>query len=242
MNIATYIKGDIDSPKLALVLPGLLDTKDYPHMQSHVDYLAKQGYLAVSLDAPGTWGSGDDIEAYTITNYLGAIDQLITKYGNKPTTLVGHSLGGFVASLAITRSKNIETLIAIMSPHAYVRITNQETINRWRSEGVRVSQRDLPDNADEKKTFRLPYSFVEDAGQYKALPGLAQSTIPKLFVAAKYDVAVEPALVQASYDAAAGPKEFLLFDSDHDYRRHPELIEQMNDVIGGFIKGARPAT
>ena len=63
-KLATYQAGDPDAQKLALVLPGFLDTKDYAHMKAHVDLLAAQGYFALSIDFPGTWESGDDIELY----------------------------------------------------------------------------------------------------------------------------------------------------------------------------------
>jgi hypothetical protein len=43
------MKGDQDAAKLALVLPGRLDTKDYAHMVSAVDFLSARGYLAVSF-------------------------------------------------------------------------------------------------------------------------------------------------------------------------------------------------
>lgn len=51
-NLAVYKKGDENSPKLALVMPGKLDTKDYSNMRRHVDYLAGLGHLAISFDPP----------------------------------------------------------------------------------------------------------------------------------------------------------------------------------------------
>ena len=36
-KLAIYSKGNPKSKKLALVLPGKLDTKDYAHMKSHVE-------------------------------------------------------------------------------------------------------------------------------------------------------------------------------------------------------------
>lgn len=93
-NLAVYQKGSPDSKKLALVLPGRLDTKDYPHMRSHVDFLASKGYLALSFDPPGSWESEGDISLYLTTNYLKAVKELINHFGNKPTLLIGHSRGG----------------------------------------------------------------------------------------------------------------------------------------------------
>ena len=82
-EIAVYSKGDINSKKFALVLPGKLDTKDYFHMKSHVDYLAHLGFFALSFDPPGTWDSPGDIRLYTMTNYLKAIHELIAYFGNR---------------------------------------------------------------------------------------------------------------------------------------------------------------
>jgi len=53
-KLAAYIQGKPTADGLAIVLPGKLDTKDYAHMQSHVDFLAERGYLALSFDPPGT--------------------------------------------------------------------------------------------------------------------------------------------------------------------------------------------
>src|SRR3989344_7326448 len=104
-ELAEYQQGDTNSSKLALVLPGKLDTKDYPHMRSHVDFLAGKGYLAVSFDPPGTWESPGDISLYTMTNYLRSVNELIEHFGNKPTFVMGHSLDGALAMEASFRNE-----------------------------------------------------------------------------------------------------------------------------------------
>lgn len=53
-QLAIYSQGNSNSSKLALVLPGKLDTKDYANMRGHVNYLANLGYFALSFDPPGT--------------------------------------------------------------------------------------------------------------------------------------------------------------------------------------------
>ena len=72
-ELATISKGSDDSNKIALVLPGLLDTKDYTHMVSFVDFLSSKGYFALSFDAPGTWESSGGVELYTTSNYKKAV-------------------------------------------------------------------------------------------------------------------------------------------------------------------------
>lgn len=105
-KLAIYSKGDKNSPRLALVLPGKLDSKDYPHMHSHVDYLAKKGYFALTFDPPGTWESPGDIKLYTMTNYIKAVNELIENFGNKPTFVMGHSFGGSIALYVGTNQSN----------------------------------------------------------------------------------------------------------------------------------------
>lgn len=96
-ELAVCAKGDPRSSKLALVLPGRLDTKSYIHNTRLVDYLASRGYFALSFDPPGTWESPGDITLYTTTNYLKAVDELIEYFGGKPTLLAGHSRGGTIS-------------------------------------------------------------------------------------------------------------------------------------------------
>lgn len=240
-KLATYRNGNESTQKLALVLPGLLDTKDYPHMQSHVDFLASKGFYAISFDPPGTWQSSEDIHEYTMTNYLAAIDELIAEHGNKPTLLVGHSLGGLIAARAAARNPHTTAFVAIMSPASLVREENGElravgrTFEQWRQEGTRPSDRDLPEDPAKTKHFELPFSFAEDAQKYNSLEGLKNLTKPKLFIAGKADAKITPAMVKATFDAAAEPKQYVEIESDHDYRRSSELIEEVNQILGEFL-------
>jgi pimeloyl-ACP methyl ester carboxylesterase len=114
-ELAVYAKGDPNSPKLAIVVPGRLDTKDYIHNTSLVDYLAQLGYYAVSFDPPGTWESPGGMELYTSTNCIEAVNELIEHFGNKPTVVAGHSRGGTVAMLAGTTNQHITHIIPIFS-------------------------------------------------------------------------------------------------------------------------------
>lgn len=231
-SVATYMKGDTDASKMAIVLPGFLDTKDYPHMRGHVDFLAQQGYLALSFDPPGTWESGGMVADYTMTNYLRAVDDLIAHFGNKPTLLVGHSMGGSVAMLSAISNPHVVCFAAIMSAASYIRADNyNDRVFKWQKEGVKVSYRGLPDDPSVKKEFALPYSFSEDAAQYDAREGLKTLHKPKLFIAGDKDDVVSASLVSELYELAAEPKQYVLLDSDHDYRRHPELINKVNDCL-----------
>ena len=230
-ELAIYSKGDSKSPKLALVLPGRLDTKDYPHMKSHVRFLANLGYFALSFDPAGTWESPGDIKLYTMTNYLKEIDELIKHFGNKPTFVMGHSRGGSMAMLAAVTNSCVTSFVAVTS-----QATASEPSRDLKPGGFQAEFRDLPGNPQEKRRFDLPYSFFEDAAKYDMTGRLKTCTKPKLFIYGTRDVTISPELEKKAYEVSAEPKQLHALDSDHDYRWHPKLIEEVNRVVGDFIK------
>jgi pimeloyl-ACP methyl ester carboxylesterase len=235
-TLAVNAKGNPDSEKLALVLPGKLDSKDYAHMQSHVDLLSSLGFFAVTFDPPGTWESPGDISLYTTTNYLRAIDELIEHFGNKPTFVVGHSRGGSMATYSGITNSKIYAFAAIMS-YVYKKDAKARDEDKFREKGFIESFRDLPPGGGERvKKFVLPLSFLEDQKQYVMDEKIKTCIKPKLFIAGKHDVLVPPETVRESFGLAAKPKEFYEIDSPHDYRLYPDAIKQVNKVIEGFLR------
>ena len=233
-ELAVYQRGNSDEGKLALVLPGRLDTKDYPHMHSHVDLLSGLGYFALSFDPPGTWGSPGGIGLYTMTNYFRAINELIEHFANRPTILVGHSRGGSLAMLAGTTNPYVTHFAAIMS-HASSAIPASEA--EYIKSGRNVSYRDIPGDESAKRRFQLPYSYFEDAAKYDMTDNLRTCSKPKLFVAGTRDVVVDPAGVKAMYEQAAEPKVLAQIESSHDYRRSQDKIAEVNQLLEKFLTG-----
>lgn len=232
-ELAIYAKGDVASSKLALILPGRLDTKDYVHMRSLVDHLSQRGYYAVSFDPPGTWESPGDSELYTTTNYLIAINELITYFDNRKTVLIGHSRGGSMAMLAGVRNPYVTHFAAIMSHHGP---TTTGTV--LPGELPKISTRDLPPGTTrtkERKTFTLSADYFQDQLQYDVLEDLKTCVKPKLFVYGTKDELVSARHVKEMYRVAAEPKRLEVLETEHDYRLHPEVIEQVNQTVAEFL-------
>jgi len=236
-ELAVYRKGDEDSAKLTLVLPGKLDTKDYAHMRSHVDYLAKKGHLALSFDPPGTWESPGSIELYNMTNWLRAINELIEYFDNRPSFVMGHSRGGGMSILAGTTNPHITHFAVIMSGYSYgFDLRDKESEEEWKTRGYKVHTRDKPPGGGPREVeFKLPYSYQEDSAQFDMSDALKKSTKPKLFILGKTDSLIKPETVKAAFDMSAEPKELYELDSGHDYRHDSELINEVNSVIGKFL-------
>lgn len=236
-QLAAYIKGDKKADKLALALPGLLDTKDYLHLRSHVDFLADKGYLALSFDPPGTWESAGSISLYTVTNYLKAINELIDYFGHRPTFVMGHSRGGTMSLYTGVTNPSVFAFASVMLSHVNgMPPVMDDKVIHWREEGFRHEMRDLPPGGGPKvKSFDLPYSFFEDQTRYDMTDKLVQCAKPKLFIYGKYDNAATPEKVHSIYDIAPEPKKIAGINSDHNYRHHTQLIAQVNRIIGDFL-------
>lgn len=228
-TLATIQFGDPAAEKLMLCLPGRLDTKDYAHMVAHAEYFAEHGYFVVSFDPPGTWESPGDIALYTVENYLKAIDELIEHFGDRPTVTLGHSRGGTMSMMAGIRNPHITHFVAVMSHYGP---SGRPDV----AQDFQVSTRDLPpgtERTEERKEFKLPMSYFDDDTDYT---GLETCEKPKLFFYGTEDVLVTPADVRETYDVAAEPKVIHELDSDHDYRLHPAVIAEVNQVVEKFLE------
>lgn len=231
-ELAVISKGNERSKKLAIAIPGRLDTKDYANFVSHIDYLANRGYCALAFDPPGIWDSSGGIEIYTTTSYLKAIDELIEYFGSKPTLLLGHSRGGTVAMLAGTTNPNVRGFVAIMATYG-IPTPPDATQN-----GVHMSYRDLPpgtSKTQKRKEFALPMNYFKDGEKYDPIPALKNCTKPKLLFYGTNDEFTKPERVKEIYESIPEPKMIHELNSDHDYRYHSEVVDEVNNVIGQFL-------
>ena len=137
--------------KLALLLPGYLDSPDYLHLIIFEKRLQDLGYTVERLDVCNLWQTGD-VNNYSITNFLKQIKDHIDFYKNQnpeEILLIGHSNGGFAAIIAGSKFPEITKIIALCPPPDK---TGSEI--KWK-EGFRISKRDLPKNKTKFREFEI---------------------------------------------------------------------------------------
>ncbi|MCL4390222.1 MAG: alpha/beta hydrolase [Patescibacteria group bacterium] len=232
-ELAILASGNRNARKLALLLPGRLDTKDYACFPSHADYLAEYGFYAVAFDPPGTWESSGGINLYTTTNYIKAVGELIEYFNNKPTLLMGHSRG---AAVSIFASVNLAVvgIVPIMANFGEPTAPGEEAMQK----GYKLSYRDLPPGTSktkEQKEFKLPAAYWEDGKQYNAGEILKICRKPKLLIYGDKDEFTPVDVAKKLFEEAPAPKMIKEIHSTHDYRYSPEAIEEVNKELGKFL-------
>lgn len=233
-RLAVNSTGDPNSKRLAVALPGRLDTKDYECFNKHLGLFAAKGFHAVSFDPPGTWESPGSIELFSTTNYIKAVNELIEYYGNKPTLLLGHSRGGATATLAGTHNPNVIGLALVNPSLGAPTPPDAKTIKT----GVYVDYRDFPPGTtrtDKKKRFEMTLNYFKDGSKYNDAEVLKTCTKPKIIFYATDDEFNTPEEVEKVFFSIPGPKELHSIKCTHDYRLYPKVVEEINIGIGLFI-------
>ncbi len=226
--------------KLAVLLSGKLDSKDYAHLFALAEKLSELGFFALRFDPTGTWESEGEIKDFTVSQYLRDVKAAIDYAENErekfgEIVLLGHSLGGMVAIIYGAQDRRISAVAAIMPPEATMR--SEESEKRWRERGFSISKRDLPRDPGQKRIFSVPYSYYEDARKYSALASAPNFKNPLLLITGELDDIVLPERVQKIYEAANEPKKFVMLkDIEHNYRLHDGEINVVNNAVADFLK------
>ena len=114
-----------------------------------------------------------NFEKLTITGQLRVIDAAV---GGKRATLIGSSLGGYLAGLYASKHPNIERLVLMAPAFEFPRRWRErfppEDLARWKRDGSRkfFHYSYLEDRP-------LGYQFVEDASQYEDEPDFQQPAL-----------------------------------------------------------------
>ena len=220
--------------RLAILCPGYLDSKDYKDLVGLAEVLRRQGYTVVRFDPTGIWESEGEISDYTTTQYLedikGVLEYMLKENTYTYILLGGHSRGGMVSILYAVCDPRISIVLGIMP--SFGRSMAGRRREEWKETGVSISTRDLPDNKDKKREFRVPYSHVEDRDKYNVVEDVKKIKVPIILVAGELDDVVLPEDVKRIFDNANEPKKFVTIAGiRHDYRYNDGEVKIVNENI-----------
>lgn len=218
--------------KLALLLPGYLDSPDYLHLKNFDKRLTELGYTVERLDACNLWETGN-VDTYSITNYVKQIRERVEFYKDQnpeEVILLGHSLGGFTAIIAGSRIAEVTKIISLCPPPDRL-----GSSLRWEENKPRHSVRELPNDPSQFRAFDIPYSFVQDGLQYSAVKEVENINKPVMIFIALEDKSVPPTDTEQIVANANNPHVVRQPNMGHDFRRSQEECAIVMAEIEKFL-------
>lgn len=218
--------------KVALLLPGYLDSPDYLHMITFEKGLKELGYVTERIDPCNLWNGGD-INKYTLTNYIKQVKERVDFYKDEnpeEIILIGHSLGGFVSIIAGCRIPEVDKIISLCSPPDTV-----SALGKWKGKEPRHSERNLPNDVNSSRSFDVPYTFAEDGIQYSAVEEVKRCEKPMMIFIALNDQSVAPEETEKIVTAAINPYVVRQPNMGHNFRNNQEECDIVMKEIDKFL-------
>ena len=127
--------------------------------------------LGIGLEIPDL--ADGKFERLTITGQLGVIERVAR---DEPVTLLGSSMGGYLAALFAAQHTNVKKLM-LMAPafcfsKRWPQALGQTAMEEWRLSGVLKVF-----HYSQGRTVELGYQLIEDGRQYEDYPAVLQPTL-----------------------------------------------------------------
>jgi pimeloyl-ACP methyl ester carboxylesterase len=194
-----------------------------PHSTKAQFFAARLAACCAKLHCPDF--SEPDFAGLTISRMLQQVEKHIAALAPGNVTLIGSSLGGFVAVEAaargVSQARHGITQLILLAPAVELEWERWSEvgpggIDRWRSAGsIEIFHYGYGEPR------RLNFSFYEDAVRYA--PASRCLETPMLIFQGRYDESVQPATVERF--ARAQPRATLhMLDDDHQLKNSLEFI------------------
>lgn len=215
--------------KLALLLPGYIESPDYHHLVVIDQHLTRNGYQVIRVDACHLWETGDG-HSYSTTDYINQVKEIVRSYlPQNPTEilLVGHSLGCLVSLVVGQEVPGVSKIVCLCPPSSL-----DKSDHKW-VDGFRVSQKDLPGDSQKFRQFSVPFSFTNDRKQYSIIDSLKSNQLPLQIIMGTLD----PSTSELSPIIKVLNKvNFQVIEAmGHDFRQSEDLCQSVAIKIVDFI-------
>jgi pimeloyl-ACP methyl ester carboxylesterase len=166
-----------------------------------------------------------DFSNLTITGQLEVIGRAVD---GGPVTLLGSSMGGYLAALYAARHTEVERVVLMAPAFGFARrleaMLGDETLHRWRLSGSLKMY-----HYSQKRYLPVSYQLIEDGSDYEDYPHVTQ---PVLILHGERDDHV-PALYSREFAAGRPNVRLIVYDSGHELL---DVVEQMWVEIREFCK------
>lgn len=215
--------------KLALLLPGYVESPDYHHLVVIDQHLTALGYTTLRVDPCNLWKTGDG-STYSTTAYINQVKDIVNSYlPQNPTEiiLIGHSLGSLVALTVGFLFDEVTNIICLSPPAS---LSNSD--HKW-VDGFRTSKKDLPSDPSKFRELTVPVSFTHDRKQYSIPLSLKNNQKPLLIIMGSIDPSISALKDMAK--VLQNTTFITIDDMGHDFRQSEELCQQVASKIDTFV-------
>jgi pimeloyl-ACP methyl ester carboxylesterase len=172
--------------------------------------------IGISLEVPDL--AERDFEHLTISSQLAVLERAAN---SQPVSLIGSSMGGYLAALYAARHPEAHKLV-LMAPafHFATRwpeTLGEEEMRRWETTGWRNVF-----HYGEQREKRLSYALIENGLHYEGFPDFPQQAL--IFHGTRDDIV--PASFSVEYSSRHPNVELELLDSGHELLDALEIIWQ----------------
>ncbi len=187
-------------------------------------FAARFQELGIGLEVPDL--AEGDFKNLTLTAQL----KLIAKISEgEPVSLIGSSMGGYLAALYAARHAEVEKLVLLAPAFSFAsrwaETLGERAVEQWkRTNALKVF------HYSEGREVELGYQLAEDALQYEAYPDVAQ---PVLIFQGRNDTVVPPEYAVRFADRHPNARLHLM-DSDHELTN---VMEEMWVETEEFLFG-----
>ena len=171
---------------------------------------------------------GGDFASLTISGQLALIEATA---GEGPVTLIGSSMGGYLAALYAAAHSSVEKIVLLAPAFGFARRwplrLGPEVMAKWRAEG---SMEVFHYAAGEPR--RVGIELLDDGVRYPDFPAVTQPTL--IFHGRNDDVV--PYTFSQEFQALRPQAELHLFDSGHELT---DVLDPMWALTADFLFGVR---
>jgi len=194
----------------------------------------KAAYLGERLRARGERFAAPDLNlpdfsTLTITRMIDQVHELIAAE-REPATLIGSSLGAFVAVNVAAKWPELVRSLILLAPALDLRDLGGDQLQAWRSSGHMMVF-----HFAYGRMIPVHYDLYEDARRYDTMN--ADVRVPVLAVQGRRDVVVHPATVEA-WSRTRPNVELHLVDDDHQLAASLPLIWDLTSRFLDSLPGS----
>ena len=149
-----------------------------------------------------------DFENLTISGQLRVVERAAA---GEPVTVMGSSMGGYLAALYAARHREVERVVLMAPAFGFARrwaaTLGEETLQKWRRTGFLEMY-----HYGENRPANVSYKLIEDGERYEDYPDFSQ---PALIFHGRHDDTV-PVAYSQEFAATHPNAQLEVLDSDHE--------------------------